>query len=50
MGGQEQFYFEPNVTIAIPEENDILIYTSTQNANKTQKMVASVLGLPINRV
>lgn len=50
MGGQEQFYFETNVTLAVPTDNDMIIYSSTQNANKTQKTVASVLGLPMNRV
>jgi len=50
IGGQEQFYFEPMIAIAVPEENDMILYTSTQNANKTQKIVAAALGLPIHRV
>jgi xanthine dehydrogenase/oxidase len=32
------------------EDEEIKVITSTQNANKTQKMVASVLGLPIHKV
>ncbi len=62
MGGQEQFYFEPMVTLAVPNgnlnenwlisssEDDIILYCSTQNANKTQKIVASVLGKAMHQV
>jgi len=50
MGGQEQFYFEPHVTLAIPEEGEMLIYSSTQNAHKTQHIVAKALGIPANKV
>lgn len=50
MGGQEHFYFETNATLAVPHDNDIILYSSTQNASKTQKIVSNVLGLPMNRV
>jgi xanthine dehydrogenase/oxidase len=50
MGGQEHFYFEPHSTLVVPADNDYLVYSSTQNANKTQKYVAAALGLPMNRV
>ena len=50
MGGQEHFYFEPNVSVAVPEDTDIVIHASTQNANKTQKIVANTLGVPANKV
>jgi xanthine dehydrogenase/oxidase len=50
MCGQEQFYFETQTTVAVPEETDMIIYSSTQNANKTQKIVALSLGIPANRV
>jgi xanthine dehydrogenase/oxidase len=51
IGGQEHFYFEPNVTLAQPSDGgEMLIFASTQNINKTQHGVASVLGLPMNKV
>ncbi len=50
IGGQEQFYFETQNTVAVPEDTDMIIYSSTQNANKTQKFVADALKIPINRV
>ena len=50
-GGQEHFYLECNGTIVIPSENDeYLVYCSTQAASKTQALIASVLGLPSNKV
>jgi xanthine dehydrogenase/oxidase len=51
LGGQEHFYFEPNVTLAQPSDGgEMLVFASTQNVNKTQHGVASVLGLPMNQV
>lgn len=50
IGGQEHFYFEPMVSLAAPEDTDMIIYASTQNANKTQKFVASALNIPASRV
>jgi len=49
-GGQEHFYFEPQVTIAQPVDTEMVLYASTQNANKTQKLTAAVLGMPENKV
>lgn len=51
VGGQEQFYLEPHVTHAHPgEEDEMVIYSSTQNPHETQMHVAEVLGVPANRV
>ncbi len=50
MGGQEHFYFEPHSAIVVPDDGDFTVYSSTQNANKTQKWVAAALGLPMSRV
>lgn len=36
MGGQEHFYFEPHSSLVQPSDGDFIVYTSTQNANKTQ--------------
>uniref|UniRef100_A0A6S8ELY0 Xanthine dehydrogenase n=1 Tax=Aureoumbra lagunensis TaxID=44058 RepID=A0A6S8ELY0_9STRA len=51
MGGQEQFYLECNSTVCWPaEDGGLKILSSTQNPTKTQLMVASVLGIPANKV
>lgn len=38
MGGQEHFYLETNVTLAVPrgEDGEMEIFASTQSATKTQ--------------
>ena len=50
-GAQEQFYLETNACIAIPKmENDEMeIWSSTQNPTSTQKVVAGILGVSVNR-
>ncbi|XP_029282570.1 xanthine dehydrogenase/oxidase isoform X2 [Cottoperca gobio] len=52
MGGQEHFYLETNVTLAVPrgEDGEIELFVSTQAATKTQSLVAKALGVPANRV
>ena len=51
MGGQEHFYLECQTALAIPgEEDEMMVYSSTQNPTKTQFKVASVLGIPFNKV
>lgn len=51
IGGQDHFYLEGQVSIAIPEENGgVTIYSSTQNPTETQKLVSEVLAIPMNRV
>lgn len=50
MGGQEQFYFETNVSLCTPHEGGMKIISSTQAATKAQVMVARVLGLDESRV
>jgi len=50
MGGQEQFYFETQGSVAYVQDGEVTVVTSTQNANKTQKSVAQALGIPKNRV
>jgi xanthine dehydrogenase large subunit len=47
IGGQEHFYLESQVAMAIPGEDDeMLIQTSTQHPTEIQVMVAQVLGIP----
>eukprot|EP01088_Endostelium_zonatum_P016468 TRINITY_DN4462_c0_g1_i2.p1 TRINITY_DN4462_c0_g1~~TRINITY_DN4462_c0_g1_i2.p1 ORF type:complete len:1424 (+),score=366.72 TRINITY_DN4462_c0_g1_i2:55-4326(+) len=51
IGGQEHFYFEPQVSLVEPRDGgEIIIHTSTQNLMKTQKLTASVLAVPNNKV
>uniref|UniRef100_K7FMW0 Xanthine dehydrogenase/oxidase n=1 Tax=Pelodiscus sinensis TaxID=13735 RepID=K7FMW0_PELSI len=52
IGGQEHFYLETHCTIAVPkgEDGEMELFVSTQNPTKTQESVASVLGVPENRI
>ncbi|KAG7502396.1 xanthine dehydrogenase/oxidase [Solea senegalensis] len=52
IGGQEHFYLETNVTLAVPrgEDGEMELFVSTQSATKTQTLVAKALGVPANRV
>ncbi len=47
IGGQEHFYLESQIALAIPGEDDeVLIHVSTQHPTEIQVMVAQVLGIP----
>lgn len=51
IGGQEHFYLETQVSSVLPaEDGGMLVYCSTQNPSEVQKLVAEVLGVPMNRV
>ena len=44
-GGQDHFYLETQVTLAVPEENSALkLYCSTQHPSEVQTIVAHALG------
>ena len=46
IGGQEHFYLESQIALALPgEDGDMLVHCSTQHPTEVQHMVASVLGL-----
>lgn len=46
MGGQEHFYLEGQIAMAIPQEDgDMLVHSSTQHPSEVQHLVAKVLGL-----
>ncbi|TFL10220.1 xanthine dehydrogenase molybdopterin binding subunit [Pusillimonas caeni] len=50
-GGQEQFYLEGQVAYAQPGENDeMLVYSSTQHPTEMQGMIAHMLGRPLHTV
>jgi xanthine dehydrogenase large subunit len=47
VGGQEHFYLEGQVALAIPgEDGDIHVYSSTQHPSEVQHVVARVLDIP----
>jgi xanthine dehydrogenase large subunit len=46
IGGQEHFYLESHIAMAIPgEDDDITVWSSTQHPSEVQHMVAHVLGI-----
>jgi len=50
-GGQDHFYLEGQVSLAVPtEDGDVHIYCSTQHPTEVQMNVAQVLGRPANAV
>ena len=50
-GGQDHFYLETQVAMALPEDGGYFrILSSTQHPTEAQKMAARVLGLPAHRV
>jgi xanthine dehydrogenase large subunit len=46
IGGQEHFYLEGQVALAIPGEDRMLVYSSTQHPSELQHIIARLLGLP----
>ena len=47
VGGQEHFYLEGQVALAVPEEaSGMLVYSSTQHPTEVQHCVAKMLGRP----
>ncbi|WDR05035.1 xanthine dehydrogenase molybdopterin binding subunit [Devosia rhodophyticola] len=46
IGGQDHFYLEGQVAMAIPgEDEDVTVFSSTQHPSEVQLMVANVLGI-----
>ena len=51
MGGQDHFYLEGQVALAVPgEDGDMLVWSSTQHPSEVQHLIASVLARPHNAV
>jgi len=51
LGGQEHFYLESQIALAIPGEDDeVTVICSTQHPTEIQTMVAGALGVPANAV
>jgi xanthine dehydrogenase large subunit len=51
IGGQDHFYLEGHIAMAIPgEDMDVTVHSSTQHPSEVQHMVAQVLGVPSHAV
>jgi xanthine dehydrogenase large subunit len=50
IGGQEHFYLEGQVAAAVPQEDGVLIHSSTQHPTEIQHKVAHALHLPMSAV
>ena len=51
IGGQDHMYLEGHIALALPGEDDeMIIYSSTQHPSEAQHMVAHVLDAPMNAV
>lgn len=51
IGGQDHFYLESHIAMAIPgEDDDVLVYSSTQHPSEVQHMVSHALNIPSNAV
>jgi len=45
LGGQDQFYLEGQIAMALPrEDGDLFVYSSTQHPGEVQQRIAAVLG------
>ncbi len=50
-GGQDHFYLEGQAAMAVPQEdNDVLVYSSTQHPSEVQHLIAKALGQADNSV
>lgn len=51
LGGQDHFYLEGQVSLAVPgEDEEVTVYCSTQGPSETQHLVAHVLGVASHSV
>ena len=50
IGGQDHFYLEGQVAMAIPFEGEMKVFSSTQNPTEVQCLVAECLGVPFHTV
>ena len=50
MGGQEHFYLEGQAALAVPNEGDMLVHSSTQHPTEIQHKVAEALEVPMHAV
>ena len=51
IGGQDHFYLEGQISLAVPgEDSDLLVYCSTQNPSEVQHLCARVMDVPDHAV
>ncbi|WBU59852.1 xanthine dehydrogenase molybdopterin binding subunit [Paracoccus albus] len=50
VGGQDHFYLEGQIAMAVPDAEEIQIHVSTQHPSEVQHMVAHALDVPANAV
>ncbi len=51
LGGQDHFYLEGQIAMALPQEGgELKIYSSTQHPTEVSHMVSRVLALPCHRI
>jgi xanthine dehydrogenase large subunit len=50
IGGQEHFYLEGQVALALPQDDGMHVISSTQHPSEIQHKVAEALGLPMAQV
>ncbi|MBE7185813.1 MAG: xanthine dehydrogenase molybdopterin binding subunit [Methylobacterium mesophilicum] len=51
VGGQDHFYLEGHIAMAIPgEDGDVIVHSSTQHPSEVQHMVSHALGVPSHAV
>ena len=50
IGGQEHFYLEGQVALALPAEDGVTVQCSSQHPTEIQHKVAAATGLPMNAV
>ncbi|MCO6049923.1 xanthine dehydrogenase molybdopterin binding subunit [Mesorhizobium sp. RP14(2022)] len=51
VGGQDHFYLEGHIAMAIPgEDGDVAVHSSTQHPSEVQHMVSHALGVPSHAV
>jgi xanthine dehydrogenase large subunit len=50
-GGQEHFYLEGQICVAVPgEDGDLVLYSSTQHPTEVQHMASRVIGCDFNQI
>ncbi len=51
LGGQDQFYLEGHIAMAVPQEdNCLLVHSSTQHPDEVQMLIAQATGRPVSDV
>ena len=51
IGGQEHFYLEGHIAMAVPgEDDDVTVWSSTQHPSEVQHMVGHVLNIPSHAI